>query len=59
MRILKDLECTKIVQLCKGNHSYERVTRGVHTPHVFAKSADSSDTKGLGKSRDAKECVTY
>ena len=58
MLILKDLECTEIVQMCKGNDSHERAPGGTH-PHLFAESADLSDTKGLGKSRDAKESVTY
>ncbi len=59
MWILKDLECTEIVQ---RNHIL-RILRArprggvvVH-PLFFAKSPDLSDTKGLVKSRDAKECV--
>ncbi len=55
-----DLECTEIVQLCKRNDSLGARTREGYThPHVFAESAELSDTKGLVKSRDAKESVTY
>ncbi len=32
MRILKDLECTQIVQLCKGNHTSSAHPGGVHPP---------------------------
>jgi len=59
VRILKDLECTEIVQLCKGNILRARTWEGYVHPHVFAKSADLTDFKGFLKSRDAKECVSY
>ncbi len=46
-------------KLCKSDQLCEvRSQEGdVHTPLFFAKSAESTDCKGLLKSRDAKECV--
>ena len=59
MRILKDLECTEIVQLCKPDQLVSSGAGGGYTPLFLPKSPDSTDCKGLLKSRDAKECVNY
>ncbi len=55
MRILKDLECTEIAQ---KRPACEVQSQEVH-PLFFAKSVESTDCKGLLKSRDAKECVSH